>query len=134
MYCTPKTPEGRRYIGRLWFAMTAYIVATFGATWTFKHHHPQGAGMYLLASLPALPILAVLVIVGLYLAELKDEFERSILVESSLWGTGMALALATFWGFLENYGTVSTIPMFYVFLVWWMSFSLAQILVRRRYK
>ena len=81
-----------------------------------------------------LPILAVLVIVGLYLAELKDEFERSILVESSLWGTGTALALATFWGFLENYGTVSTIPMFYVFLVWWMSFSLAQVLVRRRYK
>jgi len=44
--------------------MTAYIVATFGATWTFKHHHPRGASMYLLASLPALPILAVLVIVG----------------------------------------------------------------------
>ena len=59
--------------------------------------------VYLLAVLPALPLVGSLVIVGLYIAEESDEFERSILVQSMLWGLGGALSVSTVWGFLSDF-------------------------------
>jgi hypothetical protein len=74
----------------------------------------------------------------IYLSEEKDEFVRTVLVKSSLWATGFVLAFATFWGFLQSYApainrTVN-FPMYCVFIVWWVSFGLAEPLVRRTYK
>ena len=83
-------------------------------------------------------IFACIAILGIYLSEEKDEFVRTVLVKSSLWATGVVLAFATFWGFLQSYApainrTVN-FPMCWVFFVWWVSFGLAEPLVRRTYK
>jgi len=118
--------------------MAGYVLAIAGVSWMFAHRHPQGATVYLLALLPALPIFACIAILGIYLSEEKDEFVRTVLVKSSLWATGVVLAFATFWGFLKSHApainrTVN-FPMYCVFIVWWVSFGLAEPLVRRTYK
>jgi len=118
--------------------MAGYVLATAGVSWMFAHRHPQGAAVYLLALLPALPIFACIAILGIYLSEERDEFVRTILVKSSLWATGVVLAFATFWGFLQSYPPVIhrtlNFPMYWVFFVWWIAFGLADPLVRRTYK
>jgi len=137
MWCTKSAAE-RRYLSRVLVSMAGYVLAIAGVSWMFAHRHPQGATVYLLALLPALPIFAVIAILGIYLSEEKDEFVRTVLVKSSLWATGVVLAFATFWGFLQSYApainrTVN-FPMYCVFIVWWVSFGLAEPLVRRTYK
>ena len=77
-----------------------YVLFLFIAQWSFHHLHPTGLIVYFLAVLPALPLVGSLAIVGLYIAEESDEFERSILVQSMLWGFGGTLAISTIWGSL----------------------------------
>ena len=77
--------------------------------WGFHHYHlhPTGALSYICATLNSLPILGLIVVYGLYLAEEKDEFQRMILVPSVLWSIGATLAVSTFSGSLEKYGQPS---------------------------
>ncbi len=86
MLCMPMSKAGRRYTYRLAPTMALYVIFLFIAQWTFHHLHPSGIIVYLLAVLPALPLVGSLAIVGLYIAEESDEFERSIIVQSMLWG------------------------------------------------
>jgi hypothetical protein len=134
MQCYPVTKAGRRYIYRLFPTMVLYIAFLYIAQWTFHHHHPTGLVVYLLAVLPALPLVATLAIVGLYIAEESDEFERSIIVQSMLWGLGGALSVSTIWGFLEDFANAPHISSFYVYIFFWIFMGLSQPFIRMRYR
>jgi hypothetical protein len=114
--------------------MTLYVVAILSVCTIFALHRVHGLAIYILAVLPAVPLLGVIAAFGMYLTEETDEFVRTVMVQSSLWATGILLSLSTFWGFLENYTKVAHIPMFYAFVVWWAAFGLIQPLVYRRYR
>ena len=133
MNCS-KTPAGRRYNRRYWPAIAVQVITTLSVAWVFKHYHPRGFTMYLLAVLPALPILGVIAIFGVYMAEEQDEFVRTVLMQSSLWATGVVLAFATFWGFLETYTPVGRFASYWIFFAWCVAFGLIEPLVRRRYR
>ena len=134
MQCFPSTKAGRRYVYRLAPTMVVYLLFLFIAQWSFHHLHPTGLIVYVLAILPALPLIGSLVIVGLYIAEESDEFERSILVQSMLWGFGGTLAVSTIWGFLEDFANAPHISTFYVYVFFWILMGIAQPFIRRRYQ
>jgi hypothetical protein len=134
MPCFPKSKAGRRYIYRLAPTMALYCVFLFLAQWSFHHIHPTGAVVYLLAVLPALPLVGTLAIVGLYIAEESDEFERSIIVQSMLWGLGGALSVSTIWGFLEDFANAPHISTFYVYIFFWIFMGISQPFIRMRYR
>jgi hypothetical protein len=134
MICIPKSKAGRRYIYRLAPTMALYLLFLFSSQWTFHHLHPTGLVVYLLAVLPALPLVGTLAIVGLYIAEESDEFERSIIVESMLWGLGGALSVSTIWGFLEDSAKAPHISTFYVYIFFWIFMGISQPLIRLRYQ
>src|SRR6201986_3046102 len=113
MNCSPISKAGRRYIYRLAPTMALYVLFLFLSKWTFHHLHPTGLVVYLLALLPALPLIGSLVIVGLYIAEESDEFERMVIVQSMLWGLGAALSIGTIWSFLEDYASAPHISFNY---------------------
>src|SRR5690242_17582343 len=100
---TPRNPAQKRYIKRFLATMAVYVATVLAASYGFAHFHIIGLAAYALAIAPGLPILGVIAVIGLYLAEEKDEFERSVLVESMLWGIGFTLALCSIWGLLETY-------------------------------
>jgi hypothetical protein len=81
-----------------------------------------------------LPLIGALAIVGLYIAEESDEFERSIIVQSMLWGLGAALSISTIWGSLEDFANAPHISTFYVFLFFWIFMGLSQPFIRLRYR
>lgn len=136
MICDTKTmsPAGKRYLARFAPAMTAYVGVLFASIWWIKHQDPHGALLWLLAIAPALPIIAVIAIMGLYVVEETDEFQRSILVQAMLWGIGVTLAGCTAWGFLENVELVAHLPLYMVFPIFCLAMGLAQPLVRWRYR
>ncbi len=136
MICDTKkmSPAAKRYLARFAPAMTAYVGLLFASIWWIKHQDPHGPLLWLLAIAPALPIIAVIAIMGLYVVEETDEFQRSILVQAMLWGLGVTLAGCTAWGFLENVELVAHLPLYMVFPIFCMTMGLAQPLVRRRYR
>jgi xanthosine utilization system XapX-like protein len=89
---------------------------------------------YLLALLPALPVVASFGVVGLYIAEQSDEFERSITIQSLLWGLGGALSINTIWGFLEDSANVPHITPIYTYLFFWIFMGISQPFIRMRYR
>lgn len=75
-----------RNLVRVASTMAVYVLCTYFTRWSFENLHPAGLAVYLLALVPALPMVGSLAIVGLHVVEEPDEFERSILVRSVLWG------------------------------------------------
>jgi hypothetical protein len=134
MQCLPVTKAGRRYIYRLAPTMALYLVFLFIAQWSFHHLHPTGLLIYVLAILPTIPLVASLAVVGFYIAEESDEFERSILVQSMLWGLGGALSISTIWGSLEEFAMAPHLSIFYVYVFFWFFMGISQPFIRRRYQ
>ncbi|MBC7667549.1 hypothetical protein [Caulobacter sp. DWR2-3-1b2] len=136
MICDMKkaSPAAKRYIARFAPAMAAYVGVLFASIWWIRHQDPHGPLLWLLAIAPALPIIAVIAIMGLYVVEETDEFQRSILVQSMLWGIGITLAGCTAWGFLENVELVAHLPLYMVFPIFCAAMGLARPLVSLRYR
>lgn len=125
---------GRRYLKRFIPAMIAYAVLLSASLYGVVQLKPTGPLLWLLGIAPALPVIAVIAIMGLYLAEETDELLRRILVEAMLWGMGVTCAVCTIWGFLENVDALGHFPLYLVFPMFCGSFGLAQPFVRRRYQ
>ena len=131
---SPMNAAVRRYTYRFMTLMLFYVVFLVAAVWTFSHRHPAGPPAYGLALLPALPIVGMLVVVGLYLAEEKDEFLRNMFVQSMVWGIGGTLAVTTVWGFLELFVPVPRLQPYLVFPIYWGFVGVATALLKLRYR
>ncbi len=127
-------PVMQRYRRRLAVAMLAYCVALMGSLALLNERTLSGPLLWIVAAAPAIPILGVLVVMGLYLKEEPDEFERAVHVEAMLWGLGVVLAVTTVWGFLSNAQVVPAPPLFLVFPLFCVSWGLSQPFIRRRYQ
>jgi xanthosine utilization system XapX-like protein len=128
------SPAGRRYLKRFIPTMIVYLISIFGASYGFKLFDLKGPVAWAVAVAPALPILAVIAIMGLYIKEETDEFQRRVLVESMLWGFGITLAVTTVSGFLEMYVHTPGLQSFWAFPIFCLAMGLSQLFVRRRFR
>lgn len=125
----------RRYTFRVMGLMTAYVALLFLANWLFKSGDAVGAAAWLIAILPALPIVGVILVIGRLIVELRDEYVRMLLVRQTLIATAVMLAIATAWGFLEDFGLVSHLPAYYAAILWFGGLGVggcANALIERR--
>jgi hypothetical protein len=134
MLCSIKNPAMRRYMVRFIVTMPIYVLLLFFAAWMFHHYHPSGALAYLLAVLPALPIIGVIIIAGLYLAEEKDEFVRNYQIQSMVWAIGAILVVTTVWGSLEDFAHVRHLDLFMLYPLYCFFVGISSVLVKLRYR
>ncbi|MGA3344087.1 MAG: hypothetical protein ABSC76_04370 [Terracidiphilus sp.] len=127
-------PANRNYHIRLFAVMALYALALIATSQGFDLFHLTGALAYLLALLPALPVVATIAVIGLYLAEQKDEFLRGLLIESMLWGVGATLALTTVWGSLQKFAHIRGLDLFLVYPICCVFVYLARFIVKLRYR
>jgi hypothetical protein len=113
--------------------MGAYVVTILLAASHAKTGHTHGTLAYLLAALPGLSVIAILVAIGHYLREEKDEFLRAIQTEALLWGCGVTLAVATSWGFLQMFTDVPRAPLYLIFALFCFVWGVAAAVIPRRY-
>ena len=123
-------PAQRRYQLRIGVAMGLYIVFIAVEHRLFDAVAP--ATRYVLAALPALPVMACFAIMGRYLIEEQDEYVRMQTATQSLWATGIALSGATLWGFLETFGLAPHVPGWFTVPVWALGMALAQLWMKVR--
>jgi hypothetical protein len=134
MICASSSPAMKRYNYRFIATMLGYVAFLGPAAWVFSHHPPTGIVAYLLAVLPAIPIVAGLAVAGIYLGEEKDEFQRTIFIQSMLWSIGSTLVVTTVWGFLEHFLQVWRLELYLVFPLFWFFVGVSSPLIKARYK
>jgi hypothetical protein len=127
-------PPMRRYLLRFGVSMSAYTILLVTAVSLGRQGLAVGPWGYLIALAPSVGVLGAIASVGFYLAEETDEFYRTTLIHSLLWGAAGTLSVATIWGFLEIFDkaphapTWAAVPVFAVFM------GVAQALIARRYR
>jgi hypothetical protein len=134
MFCSVKNPAVSRYVIRMWIMAALCVLFAVVTALVFRLCHPHGAVSYLAAVLPALPIMGALAYTGVYLAEEKDEFQRNLLVQSLLGGTGGILAAATAWGNLEDFAHAPHMDLIWVYPLFWVFVGISYGLVKARYR
>jgi hypothetical protein len=135
MICTTnERPAVKKYLYRFAPMMGLYVIFLFIAVWVFSRHHPTGLLAYALAVLPSLPIVGAIVVIGLYLGEEKDEFQRTVLIQSMLWAIGTTLSVTTVWGFLEDFVHVRHLDLFLLFPLFWFLVGAITPILKARYK
>lgn len=126
LFCGPTTKAGKRYLYRMAGVMVFYMLTVFRVTSMVRAHHPTGVKAYLMAALPTIPVIAMLGVVGLYLQEEQDEFQRVLVVRSLLWAIAVSLGMTAFTDFLRSYDAITSVPPFTQFVVFWVVFGVAQ--------
>ena len=112
------SPATQRYNKRVILLSLVYAAFLIGAVYAFKHHLVGGPVAWIVAILPALPIIGIFAAIGLYLVEEQDEYVRMLMVRQTLWASGFALSIATMWGFLESFELVSHVEVYWVSVLW----------------
>ncbi len=122
----------RRYFRRFVPSMAAYVILLIGSKLARRAWHPGKGATVALAVLPALPIVAVIWSMGMYLAEQSDEYQRTQLVKATLIGTALMLSVTTVWSFLEDAHLAPTKPVHFAFPLWCAGLLMAQAGLRLR--
>ena len=126
---TFQSPAVRRYVWRVTAAMASYVVVLVAVDLIVRHAAPTGPSLYLLALLPALPVLGVFAALGRYLLEESDEYQRVCMVRQIIYATGLTLAITTVWGFLSSFADIA--PARHVAVIWFACFGAAAWPARR---
>ena len=123
----------RRYNKRVLGLTLLYVLILVGAIMLFKRIHPTGPLAWLLAILPALPIVGIVAAMGSYLVEESDEYLRAMETRKSLIATGFMLIVTTCWGFLQSFELLPHADFYWAAVIWFGGLgigSLAQVLKR----
>lgn len=118
------SPAWRRYNIRVIWLSLLYAIFLIAAIYGFKHELVPGPVKYLVAVLPALPIIGIFGAIGRYLVEEGDEYVRMLMVRQTLWASGLTLSAATIWGFLDNFGLVGHVDGYWIAVVWFFGLGL----------
>lgn len=129
--CGNFSPALRRYNRRALVWMFAYVAALFLAIYAYRAGQPAGLLAWGLAILPALPLFGFIWAMGAYLAEEQDEYLRQRVILAALWATGILLAVATGYGFLEMFRLVPHVDSWAAVPVWAMGLGIGNIIVRK---
>lgn len=109
----------RQYNRAVILCALGYCAALFGGKgYLANHPGAHHATAYAAAVAPAIPIICMFLVIGRYLVDERDEYQRMLLVRQSLIASGFALSLATIWGFLESSGLAPHLDSYWIAVVW----------------
>ena len=130
--CGASTPAGKRYQRLAMVSMALYVALLFAAVSIVRHEHPHGWLLYTIALMPAVPILAMMSAMGMYLQEEKDEYLRLVTMRSLLAGTAALLGVLVVNDFLRAISGAGAIPPFSSWVIFCVAFAVAQAVQTRR--
>ena len=124
--CQTSTRASKRYQRRVLVTMSLYVVVLLVATLIVKHAHPHGWVLYAIALVPALPILAMLGSMGVYLKEETDEYIRLMTMRSLVAGTAVLLMVLVVSDFLRALSGAAPLAPFASWVTFFLAFGAAQ--------
>lgn len=125
-----RTIAQKRYQRRVLGLSLLYAGLLAGAVHLFRHHQVAGALAWIVAILPALPIVAIFAAIGVYIVEEQDEYQRMLLIRQTLYASGFTLSIATVWGFLESFGMVGHVAAYHAAILWFLGLGVGTVINR----
>jgi len=124
---TLRSAAWKRYNIRILLLSLLYAAFLLPAVYGFKHKLIIGAVAWIVAVLPAIPIIGIFGAMGRYLVEEQDEYVRMLMVRQMLWAMGFTLSVATIWGFLDNFELVGHVDGYWIVVVWYFGQGIGSI-------
>jgi hypothetical protein len=112
--------------------MSIYVVLVFVAALYVKHFSPHGWLLYFWALLPAIPVISLIGVMGLYLQEEKDEYLRMLTTRSLLVGTAVLIGTLVVSDFLRSFAKGGPLPPFMAYVMFFLAFGATQALQTMR--
>lgn len=119
-----KTKAEKEYLRRFAVVMGFYLLTVWRVTALVRHTQPEGVKLWFLSALPTLPVIGIIVTIGLYLRDEKDEYKRYQLVRSMLAAIAATLVVSTYTDFLRSYSSFPGLPPFALFTTFWVVMGL----------
>ncbi len=117
------TATNRRFLLRLGVSAAVLGLSVVLARHVIGQEVVSGPLLWGLALIPGLAMVGIFYAYGMLIVEQKDEFIRMLVVRQLVIATGIALAFATVWGFLEEFGLVAHVYAYYVAVAWIVGFA-----------
>jgi len=119
----------KRYFKIFFPSMALYLVAVFGATWLLKFNEIGQTFKYIVAIIPSLFIWWLVWAQVRYFRE-ADEFERARQISGALFGVSVLMVFSTGWGFLEMLADAPKFPVFWIFPLFCVAYSVGRYFTR----
>ena len=123
------TPADRKYVIRTMAFTIPYVAVNVAAMFGIFDEIIGKPAAWGLAAAVAAPILGWIWSI-LVLMRDSDEFMRAVLAKRFIVSAGMAMAIASFWGFGESYANAPHIPNWMIFPLFWACFGIATPFIR----
>ena len=104
----------RRYVKAFSFSMISYMVLVFAVPLAIKYFAIAGPLLFGLSVLPALPLLAMISVMGRYLLE-TDEYVRALQTLRMMVALAALLGATSIYGFVEVFADAPHVPLFLIF-------------------
>ena len=114
----------RRYFRIFIPAMVIFLAASLGIAWAGSLDAQPSWWTIGFAVMPIGALLAVLWAHLRFVNEI-DEFLRSIQIKGIMTALTVILAIATGWGFLENYADAPRLHIFWLNPIYWIAYGIA---------
>lgn len=125
-----QTPAGRRYILRTFGFMASYVGICVAMMTTDVFDDVMGRPVgWVLAAVVAAPV-AGQIWATLALMRESDEFVRTVTAKQFILAAGLAMAVATFWGFGENFAGAPHLPAWLIYPLFWAAFGCVSPFIR----
>jgi putative oxidoreductase len=124
------TAAHRRYVIRTFAFMVPYMLVCISmmVTDAFDEIIGKPAGWFLAAAVSA-PVIGQLW-ATLSLIRESDEFVRAVTAKQFIVSAGLAMALATFWGFAETFAAAPHLPGWLVYAAFWFIYGCVSPFIR----
>lgn len=124
------TPAGRRYALRTLGFMTSYVAICVAMMTTDLFDGVIGGALgWVLAAAISAPVIGQ-IWATLALMRESDEFVRMVTAKQFIIAAGVAMAVATFWGFGETFAGAPHLPAWLIYPLFWAAFGVISPFVR----
>lgn len=125
----PAISAHRRYVIRTFAFMVPYVlvnIAAIGGAFDEIYGKPAAWALALIFAAPVVGQIWA----TLSLMREADEFVRAVTAKQFIVASGMAMALATAWGFAESFAGAPHVPAWMIYPLFWACFGMVAPFIR----
>ncbi|NJC41211.1 fatty acid desaturase [Brevundimonas alba] len=123
------TPAHQRYVVRTMAFMSGYVAINVAAIFGAFDDISSPVAAWALALAVSAPVIGQ-IWATLSLLRESDEFVRAVTAKQFILAAGMAMAIASVWGFGESYADAYHLPAWIIYPLFWACFGLTAPFVR----
>lgn len=123
------TPAGRRYVARTLAFMGGYVAVNVAAIFGAFDDITSPVAAWGLALTVSAPVIGQ-IWATLSMMRESDEFVRAVIAKQFILSAGLAMAIASVWGFGESYAGAYHLPAWIIYPLFWACFGVVAPFVR----